>query len=263
MQPRLDRFGHRIACRAKVTRRQPLAQQRSQLHTGLPCVAAWLSGSPASIVPAMWLLALDQRQSPAAAGHAHRHRVQFDITDRGHQMRIVHRITGKPPPERIAAPSLAKVDPACIAAVRLPQRSAQAIRILRHEDQMDVVVHQAPGKAARALRLRCICHQRQISMPIFVPEKHRQTPVSALGDMMRNLRDHDAREPGHLARIATRALGSIKYTVPGTPVPGTPAVPELPLSRNSCRNSCPAEAGGVPPNQATLKIHTNIYLSLP
>jgi hypothetical protein len=119
-----------------------------------------------------------------------------------HQMRIIHRVAGKAPLKQIAAPAFAEIDPAAVPPVRLTERRAQAIFGGGHEDEVYVIVHQTPAKTDRAVRRAGLRDQRQIGRAILIAEENRQPPVPPLGDVMRDIRDNNARQTGHGAGLA-------------------------------------------------------------
>ena len=88
--------------------------------------ATSVSGSSAIRLPATWCA---RRPAPILRPLRQlcRDRVELDIADRRHQMRIVHRIAGESPLPQIAGPALAQVDPPRVAPVRVGQRRAQGI----------------------------------------------------------------------------------------------------------------------------------------
>ena len=136
-------------------------------------------------------------------------RIVLDIADCGEQVAIVHRVTCEAALEQIAAPALTEIDPSRVEAVRLAESRAQAVGALRDEDQMNVVVHQAPGDAARAVGRAGIRHEREIGATVFIGEEDRQSAIAALRDMVRDMRDDDASEPGHVQVRNRRAAVSL------------------------------------------------------
>jgi hypothetical protein len=112
-------------------------------------------------------------------------------------MGVVHRVAGEAALEQIAAPALAKIDSSGVAPVRFTERRAQPVGACRHQDQVDVVVHQAPGEAAGRTGGESRGEQRQIRGPVLVAEEDRQAAVAALRDMMRDIGNDDAGETGH------------------------------------------------------------------
>ncbi len=124
-------------------------------------------------------------------------------------MRIIHRIARKAPLKQEAAPAFAEIDPAAITAVRLTQRRAQTIGALRRQDQVDVIVHQTPGKADSPLRRARFRQQREVSGAVLIAEKHWQPPIAPLRDMVRDLGNDDAGESGHDGGDSGRSGGGL------------------------------------------------------
>jgi hypothetical protein len=112
-------------------------------------------------------------------------------------MRVVHRVRGKARLEQVPAPAFAEVDMAGIAPVRLAQHGAQAIGGLGHQDQVDVVIHQAPGQAVHRAGPRALYQKIEVEAAVLVTEKHRQPPITALGNVVRNAGQDYAGETGH------------------------------------------------------------------
>ena len=151
------------------------------------------------------------RPAPAfrALGELRPNRVEFDVTDRGEQMRVVHRIAGETPLPEIAGPAMRCVHGARIAPVRLGKGRAQPVRIGRHEDQVDVVRHQAPRQAPHVIRDARGRHEVAIGGIILVAEEHGLAPIAALRDVVGYVRDDDAGESGHGSGIAENSFGAI------------------------------------------------------
>src|SRR5258708_28906826 len=104
-------------------------------------------------------------------------------------------------PEMPGAPT-AGVNNAGIAAVHGRKRLAQPVAIGRHQDEMHMVGHQAPGPdldiGPAALRGEKITVERIIC----VAEESARAAVAALGDMVRSAGDNDASEAGHAESMA-------------------------------------------------------------
>jgi hypothetical protein len=88
--------------------------------------------------------------------------------------------------------------------MRFRQGGAQTILIPWEEDQVDVIVHQAPAEAGNAGFAAGLREKLQIERAILIREKDRKPAIAALGDMMRNMRENDAGESGHLGGLAER-----------------------------------------------------------
>ena len=76
--------------------------------------------------------------------------------------------------------------------MRLTKRRAQAVAGLGNKDQMDVIVHQAPGETARAAGGKAGGNELEIGRAIIVAEEDRQAAVATLRDVVSDLRDDDA-----------------------------------------------------------------------
>jgi hypothetical protein len=110
---------------------------------------------------------------------------------------------GQPILSAFAALALAENDAARVALVRLAKRTTYNVSSLRHEDEVDVIVHQAPRKAHDTMRRAPLPHQREIGGAILIAKEDRQAPVATLRDVVRNRRDNDARQAGHDGRVST------------------------------------------------------------
>ena len=75
------------------------------------------------------------------------------------------------------------------------ERAAQAVRIGRHEDEMHVVRHQAPGPHLDLRRSAMFGEQVAIKRIVAVAEEGPR----ALGDMVRMIGDDDTGEASHAA----------------------------------------------------------------
>lgn len=109
----------------------------------------------------------------------------------------------------MAAPVFAEIDVAGIAPVRLRQRGAQTVCRAWHQDQVDMVVHQAPGQARNTATHAAIAQQVAIFAAIIVREKHRQPAVAALGDMMRHTGENDTGKSSHMPKCHAASRVSI------------------------------------------------------
>jgi hypothetical protein len=79
------------------------------------------------------------------------------------------------------------------------QRTAQPVGIGRHQDQVHVVWHQAPGPDLDR-RAPAMCgEQVAIERIIIVAEKRARPTIAAPGDMVRVTRDDNAAETDHAA----------------------------------------------------------------
>lgn len=103
--------------------------------------------------------------------------------------------------------SLAEVDLAAVATVSLAERRAQPVGGFGDEDEVDVIVHQAPAEAGDVRRLAAIGDEGEIGAAIVVGEEHREAAIAALRHMMRDAGDDDAGETGHARGVAGEGMG--------------------------------------------------------
>ncbi len=96
-----------------------------------------------------------------------------------------------------APPPLAEVDAARVAAVGFTQGGAQPVFVRRHDNEMDVVGHQAIGPHLGAGLVEPFAEQGEIMSVIAVLEEHRQAPRAALGHVMRMFGDDQSRHSRH------------------------------------------------------------------
>ena len=86
-------------------------------------------------------------------------------------------------------------------AVDIAERPAQPVRILGHRDDVDMVGHQA---IAPDLDMRPPCgvgEQIEIELVIAILEKGLLAAIAALGDVVRDAGEDEAREAGHLPAL--------------------------------------------------------------
>jgi hypothetical protein len=178
-------------------------------------------------------------------GQPRPHRIELDVAHRRHQMGRIHRIGSEAALEEKAGPATGEVDPTRVAPVPFADRPAEPLRPGRGEDEVDVVRHQTPGQAAHVLTRAALRDQPPIGGIILVAEEDLLSAVAALGDMVRDVGNHDAREPGHEEASPGGAGASsdypdrgLKYRVPGS------ATSKSGLTRRAIRTLLPASRGG-------------------
>ena len=79
------------------------------------------------------------------AGALRPHRIDLHVARAGEQIGFVHRERRKAPLPQRSAPALAKIDMPGVAPVGFAEGGAQAARVRRHQDQMNVIGHQTVG----------------------------------------------------------------------------------------------------------------------
>src|SRR5882757_7377118 len=112
-------------------------------------------------------------------------------------MRLVHGDGAEPAlPEMTAAPA-PRLDDAGIASMHARQGAAEPVRIGRHQDEVDVVRHQAPGPHLDPGGAAILGEHVAIKRIVAVAEEGPRTAVATLGDMVRMTGGDDAGEAGH------------------------------------------------------------------
>jgi hypothetical protein len=97
----------------------------------------------------------------------------------------------------LAHPTLACVDDACVAPVHRRERAAQAVVVMRHQDEMHVVRHQAPGPHGDVSGAAMLGQQVAVERVVRIGKEGAGAAVAALGDVVRMTGDDDAGEAGH------------------------------------------------------------------
>ncbi len=156
--------------------------------------------TPSSARP-RWAAALDQ-------GQPRPHRIEFHVARARQQVAFVERKRVKALLPEVAAPSLAEVDAARVAAVGLAQGGAEPVFVRRHENEMDVVGHQAIGPHLGARLAAPLAEQGEIVSVIVVLEEHRQASRAALDHVMRMFGDDQSRCSWHRRNVA-RGPGNV------------------------------------------------------
>ena len=117
-------------------------------------------------------------------------------------MRLVHGDGAEPGLPEMPGPPWAPMDRAGISAMHARQGAPEAVPVLRHEDQMDVIGHQAPGPD---LDVGSAAEEIAIERIVIATEERLLPAVAALGDMVRDTGNDDPGETGHARTSAVRA----------------------------------------------------------
>jgi hypothetical protein len=91
-----------------------------------------------------------------------------------------------------------RVDEARIAPVRVGERAPQSIRVGRHDDDMNVVGHEAIGPDLGSGPGHRFGQQLAIQDIIAILEEGLLAPVTALGDVVGQARQYEARKANHV-----------------------------------------------------------------
>jgi hypothetical protein len=112
-------------------------------------------------------------------------------------MRLVHHHRSIPSLPHMAGPSVACIQPRRIAPVGIGHRQPQTVTAGGHDQQMDMVRHQAPTPDFTPRLRRRGAQLIEVEAVVAIGEKHLLTPVAALGDMMGKPWNDNAGETGH------------------------------------------------------------------
>jgi hypothetical protein len=88
----------------------------------------------------------------------------------------------------MARPPEARVDRPGVAPVRFGKGRPQPVRVRRRHDQVDVIGHQTIGPDGCAGAARCGGDQTPVEAIVVGREKHGLAPITALGDMVGQVR---------------------------------------------------------------------------
>ena len=114
-------------------------------------------------------------------------------------MLLVHGDGTEPALPEMPAAFAARLDDAGVGAMHARQRPPQPVGIGRHQDEVHVVRHQAPGPHLDLGGTAILGEQVAIKRIVGVAEEGARAAVAALGDMVRMTGDDDTGEAGHAA----------------------------------------------------------------
>ena len=145
----------------------------------------------------------DARPSPIVRSRyeAGANRIEADVACSRDQVRIVHRNGRKAALKKVAAPARPRVDEMGVAALRLSHRPSQTRAVARNDNKVNVIRHQAVCPNLDAKFARLLGRQVAIDFLVAVLEKDRLAPIATLRDVVRNIRNDDARETGHARNL--------------------------------------------------------------
>ena len=124
-------------------------------------------------------------------------RIERDIARRRDEMRFVERHGAEAALKQMPGDAQTRVDEAGVPAVRFAERQRQTIRGIGHQDEMDVVGHQAIRPHRDAGLAATLGQQIAVKRIVAILEENLLPPVATLGDMMRQTGHDDAGEAGH------------------------------------------------------------------
>jgi hypothetical protein len=163
-------------------------------------------------------------------------------------MRLVHHHRTKATLEQMARPPEPSVDRPGVAPVRFGKGRPQPVRVRRRHDQVDVIGHRAIGPHCCTGAPRRRGDQTPVAAIVVGLEKHGLKPITALGDMVGQVRHNSARDPGHACasfRRFTRLVIAAWHNPVNchrnprhrNPRENGPAASEIALSRRSRKKS--------------------------
>ena len=100
-------------------------------------------------------------------------------------MLLVHRDGAEAALPEMTAAFAPRLDHAGIATMRPRQRPAQPVGIGRHQNEVDVVRHQAPGPHLDFGRAAILGEQVAVKRIVGVAKEGTRAAIAALGDMVR------------------------------------------------------------------------------
>ena len=104
-----------------------------------------------------------------------------------------------------------------LTPLRLTVRREQAVRVIGFEDEVNMVRHQAVSDDACIGPPRADAKEIKIGAIVVRSEKNLLPAIAALGNVMRDSGNDDAREPGHLESLSL--IKGTVYLIPETTVP--------------------------------------------
>jgi RHS repeat-associated protein len=125
------------------------------------------------------------------------HRVERHVAQRRGEMLFVHGDGAEPALPEMTAALAPRLDRAGIATMHPRQRPAQPVGIGRHQDQVHVVRHQAPGPHLDLGGAAIFSEQVAIKRVVEIAEEGARAAIAALGDMVRMTGNDDTGEAGH------------------------------------------------------------------
>jgi hypothetical protein len=118
------------------------------------------------------------------------HRVQLDVSHRREQMFLVHNERMKALLPKMTLPAIFQVGATRIARMRSPQQAGQRVCMVRDQNQMDVVGHQAIREYVHFGFWQLFGEQIKVRGVVGVNEERRLPAAASLGNMMRVFRYH-------------------------------------------------------------------------
>src|SRR5437879_1109624 len=128
-------------------------------------------------------------------------------------MGFVHGDRAEPALPEMTAAFAPRLDDSRIVTMHPRERAAQPVRVGRHEDEVHMVRHQAPGPHLDLGRAAIFGEQIAVKRIVVVAEEGARAAIAALGDMVRVTGNYDTGEAGHAQSCLQTPRGSIECTV--------------------------------------------------
>lgn len=90
--------------------------------------------------------------------------------------------------------------------MRVSKRAPQRILVARNGDKVNMIRHHAVRPDAEVMLREIVGHRLPVCEPIRIVYEDHIAPVPALRDMMRQPRNHHARQPAHTLPIYPTSL---------------------------------------------------------
>jgi hypothetical protein len=125
------------------------------------------------------------------------HRIERHVAQRGGKVLLVHGHRPEAALPEMAGAFAPGMNDASVATMHRCERAPQPVDIGRHQNEMHMIGHQAPGPHRDIGRAAVFRQEIAIERVVGIVEEGARATVAALGDVVRDTRDNDAGETGH------------------------------------------------------------------
>ncbi len=119
-------------------------------------------------------------------------------------MRIVHGYRREAALKQVSRPAASCIDEIGIAAMCFAHRTAEAIRLPRIQDEVNVVWHQAISPHLHVRFARLLPEKVAVNLLIAVFKENRFATIATLRHVMRETGYHHARQTRHERKLTTK-----------------------------------------------------------
>jgi len=138
---------------------------------------------------------------PRRARHPRAYGVALDVSQRRHRMRIVHRARMEAALPQVSCAAMQLVYALREDEVRAPDGEVKRIVTRGNGNEVNVVGHQAIAEDAHVMLAALRPQNVEIGNAVIVHKKHVLPVVPALGNMVRETRNHHAGLSWHDGRL--------------------------------------------------------------